>query len=535
MSFCFSRNRNWEKGIILSITLIFSFLCHPVFGEPISQDLAKRVGLTQVSILERNMAHKGVLTPAAARTVAEVSTLFGQQSQPLAYVINLNPKGYVVISPDTYIPPVIAYSADGKFPFEESKENVLLHLVVRDMENRLKAIPELSEVLKEKNRLAWAKYLENDENWLRETSEVQQWGPWVNTNWHQNEPYNKYCPGIPFPSDPDKYSRCPVGCLATALAQIINYWEYPSSVNFDESDCYQTRTKEINIDEDFELYDFPNFEELNNALELIDYSNEDDIAALNFAVGISARMDYALSGSAAILTPSILTNKFGYASAGLYNYVGDLFYVVLQKDIKRGRPAALSLPTHGIVADGYKETGEYHLNYGWGGSSNGWYFLEESQTIVRGILYIFPYNSNNVFYVDADITNSGDGQSWENAVNSIQAALSLSSPTDEIWVKKGEYLIESSISINQAIGIYGGFAGWETMREQRDSDQNPTIVDGQNLCSCFNIINASGEVTIDGIKIIKGRNAIINIKSSPIIKNCIFENNNGHNGGAIYN
>jgi hypothetical protein len=460
MNFNLSRKRNWGKGIILSITLIFSFLCHPVFAAPISRELAKRVALTQVGILESNMAHKGALTPASARTVTEVSTLFGEQSQPLAYVISLSPKGYVVISPDTDIRPVIAYSANGKFPFEESKENVLLHLVKWDMKNRLDALPVLSENFKEKNSNAWDMYLAGSEILLEESSDTNQWGPWITTTWHQHYPYNKYCP-----IDPETGDRSVVGCTATAAAQIIDYWKYPTSLSFDEYDRYATDTRGIKIDEDHDLYDFPSFEALNQMLFEIDYNNEDDISALNFAVGISVRMDYTSTASSSSLSVSDLVSKFGYSSAADYYGTSAVFYDVLQNDMKRGNPAWVHVfesdsdePGHAIVVDGYKDTGEYHVNFGWGLYCVGWYFFPEGlpsgyNAVFRGVLKIYPYVSDKVLHVDGDVTTSGDGHDWENAYKTLDEAIAYSYSGDEIWIKKGTYLLEDKINIENGLRI----------------------------------------------------------------------------------
>jgi len=113
--------------------------------------------------------------------------------------------------------------------------------------------------------------------------------------------YNRYCPTNPFetlppPFPPDEPKRFFVGCVATALAQIVNYWQYPSSVFFDDLDRYDYTVwglrfglpwEKIHIDEDHDKRDFPSFDILNYELDEISYSgDEDEEAYLCFAAGV---------------------------------------------------------------------------------------------------------------------------------------------------------------------------------------------------------------------------------------------------------
>jgi hypothetical protein len=386
---------------IVCCIIIGIFLSFPsAFGASITPELAKDAAGTQLEALERSKALmrpeilKSYREVLSTRSISEIRPLLDEQGHTLAHVMVLEPKGYIVVSPDTDIRPVIAYSMDGEFPFEETPDNVLLHLVVWDMENRFNALPLLSEEHKGKNNILWEQYLAKDQCLVEQISQTQQWGPHITTEWHQRDPYNKYCP-----IDPDTGNRCVVGCTATAMAQIIGYWEYPSSVSFDDNDRYETATRSIKIDEDHDLYDFPTFEELNQMLSEIDFDYEDDIAALNFAVGISVHMNYTSSRSNAGISASAFIEKFGYANASYLDPSSDEFYDVLEKDMKEGRPASLSIRKegagHAIVADGFKETGEYHLNFGWGGTYNDWYFLPEGMpggynTVGYAIVKIYP-------------------------------------------------------------------------------------------------------------------------------------------------
>ena len=76
-----------------------------------------------------------------------------------------------------------------------------------------------------------------------------------------------------------------------------------------------------------------------------------------------------------------------------------------------------------------------------------------------------------VWYVDGDMLSSGNGTTWSGAVKTIREAVDASIAGDEIWVKKGTYVLaiytlNPHIIVDKAVGIYGGFAGGE-LREVR--------------------------------------------------------------------
>jgi predicted outer membrane repeat protein len=534
-------------SIIVGIPLIYS----SAFGTPITPQLAKDAaglqlnGLTQTKHLYEARVLKSPDQGSTTHSISETRSLLNEQGEVLAYVLVLDPTGYIVVSPDTDIRPVIAYSLDADFPFVDTPDNTLLHFLLLDMENRLNALGLFTEEHKENNRLLWEQYLAEEQGLLYEMSDAQQWGPYITTQWHQADPYNKFCP-----LDPETENRSVVGCTATAVAQIINYWEYPSSVSFGEDDSYETSTRSINIDEDYDLYDFPSFDALNQMLAEINYDNEDDIAALNFAVGISLNMDYTSSGSGTWIETNALTDKFGYSNASHIQSSPILFYNVLKNDMKQGRPAKLSISEvgntsgHAIVADGYKDTGEYHVNFGWGGAYNEWYFLPEGMpegydTVDSGVLGIYPYASSNILYVDTDVTESGDGSSWATPLKTINEAVVFALNGDEIWVKQGEYLLDETITIDggKSVKLYGGFEGGETHKDERDWQNNETVIHGNNTIQC---LENHGELIIDGFTFTGGNSnyggAIYSSSDSiSTIINCTFsENTASYNGGAIY-
>jgi len=243
-----------------------------------------------------------------------------------------------------------------------------------------------------------------------------------NIAWQQGGAYNNSCP-----KDPTSFwgFRCLVGCTAVAMGQVIYYWQYPDSVSFDSSDGYESRRnpddgkgeRVIHIDQDHDTLDFPSFDELDARLTDIDYSGDNsEIADFLFACGIAVEMQYSDAGSGAYVyypwadvdAERALRNKFGYQANGKWESDND-FYDVLENDMKEGQPALLTIYNeggHAIVADGFRSTGEFHLNFGWGAGyphsiSEAWYFLPTGMpagyTIVNcGVLNIRPNTSPNI-------------------------------------------------------------------------------------------------------------------------------------------
>lgn len=113
-------------------------------------------------------------------------------------------------------------------------------------------------------------------------------------------------------------------------------------------------------------------------------------------------------------------------------------------------------------------------------------------------------------YVDGSVPASGAGTSWAVAFKTIQESITAATNGDEVWVKQGTYPLTSTISLTKQVKIYGGFAGTETERGQRNWVTRPTILDGQNGGPSHNYgcvyINA-GAAALDGFRITNGNYA----------------------------
>ncbi len=166
-------------------------------------------------------------------------------------------------------------------------------------------------------------------------------------------------------------------------------------------------------------------------------------------------------------------------------------------------------------------------------------------------------------YVDADAPPGGNGLSWDTAFRDIQTAIDNSEPywiecfgpETTIMVKSGTYMLTNQIEVNKTVGIYGGFPNSKANPnwDDRDWQNNETIVDGDDTVRCFRIYRMCW---IDGFTITDGRGddgggMYIDASPtdctgysgeylSPIIKNCSFQDNHaigymlGGKGGAMF-
>jgi len=208
--------------------------------------------------------------------------------------------------------------------------------------------------------------------------------PLLKTKWNQSPYYNNDCP-----MDPRTNKRCVTGCVATAMAQIMKYHNYPSVGQ--GSTSYTSSKNSIKQSMNFSQVQF-NWSKMPNS-----YDNNSSTAAVNavaqlmHACGVSLHMDYGsnASGSTIKNIPFALINFFKYPHNAVYYdrkyYTRDEWDKMIQNELKAGRPIAyrgVSDPDkdgntggHAFVLDGCDSDGRYHFNFGWGGSGNGYFYL----------------------------------------------------------------------------------------------------------------------------------------------------------------
>ena len=163
----------------------------------------------------------------------------------------------------------------------------------------------------------------------------------------------------------------------------------------------------------------------------------------------------------------------------------------------------------------------------------------------------------SVVFVDADATGAGTGGSWTDAFATLQPALNLADTTDkEVWVAEGTYTPgaarSDSFQLKSDVRVYGGFAGTETTRTQRDWAAHVTTLSGDigvldvNADNSHHVLVGATGATLDGFTITGGNangagsdstgGGMYNNGASPTVVNCIFSTNQATSyGGGMYN
>ena len=391
--------------------LAASLCCSVLWADPVSPEQARKATTAFLRMRGARLSKASPWMAAAPRGgVSALSALGGVglvagEAEPhalrhtdgtvLAYVIELEPGGFVVTSADTDIRPIVAYSFRSAFADWADPRHPLHCLLMEDMRRRSEAGDDADPLRTTQNNARWVVHSGQGAA-MAQGQAFQQWPPegststggWLETTWHQDAPYNAFCP-----RDPVDGFRSYVGCVATAMAQVLHYHRQCEAV-FTPDDSY-TVVSGIDIDADSVRYDFPSFGELNEHLAVVRLKYEAqaelddaDLAALNFACGIASRMDYSSEGSGAFAYDMRrgLLEKFGFHSADLFGDLSQQTVRLLRENLSNQLPAILGIYApdgmvgHAIVCDGYNSEGEYHLNFGWGGYypdwvTDAWYHL----------------------------------------------------------------------------------------------------------------------------------------------------------------
>lgn len=201
----------------------------------------------------------------------------------------------------------------------------------------------------------------------------------VTTRWSQNNPYNLYCPVD------SKEKTSLTGCVATAMAQIMKYYEYPTkgtgtgSYSLNSSKTYTTAAISG-------TYDWSNMK--TTYTSGYSASEAKAVATLMRDCGYSVKMQYSSDGSAASDTyiPSALVYNFSYDSLAV-NYLArdftadDEWYSTIYTELIAKRPVIFSGQSedkggHCFVLDGVDTDGKVHVNWGWGGQQDGFYDMD---------------------------------------------------------------------------------------------------------------------------------------------------------------
>ena len=319
------------------------------------------------ALMRLNGAPRGMHAPAASSyTLIHSEETDGKAT---VYVFNRGEEGFVVVPADDRLPSLLGYSDSGALNAADIPPQLAWMLGVYSL--RVLSLD------------ACGVSTRSEEG---EPSEGRGFiPPLLTSRWGQNHPYNLACPSV---GD----GHCVTGCVATAMAQVMKYYAYPTAGTGSHSYRWHGETLEYDFARPFRFDDM-----LSAYPASMDLSEEsmDAVAQLMYACGVSVDMNYGVAASDASSQniPYALASYFGYDRGARYLmksfFTGEEWESLIYDELAAGRPVIYGGETpqgggHQFICDGYEDPGLFHINWGWDGEGNGYFRLSELEPPVQG-------------------------------------------------------------------------------------------------------------------------------------------------------
>ena len=326
--------------------------------------------------------------------------------EPALYVFNQEGGGWVIVSADDQSVSILGYSDKGTF--DGTKENVAFMLdyyakTIADAEP-------LSEEEKAQRKVSAPRRAKAEtETPVAPLLEIE------GIQWNQDSPWNDMCPI-------DRYdnSHSATGCVATAAAQVMRYWKWPAQgmgkasytwtnfVDYDENVDKTFASFDTVLTADFGATTYnwdkmlPKYQKNKKTKEPL-YTQEEAeaVAQFMYQVGVAAKMTYGGytvggSGASTHEAGKGMMNYFRYKSIGYHSqsntFTVDSIAKYFSIDLHAKRPILMSGSprsghgsAHAFVCDGMDGEGLFHINWGWGGQSDGYFVLTTLDPKKQGI------------------------------------------------------------------------------------------------------------------------------------------------------
>jgi hypothetical protein len=280
--------------------------------------------------------------------------------------------------------------------------------------------------------------------------------PLLQDDWQTYAPFNGACPYYKYDDGTLSTDRCPVGCVATALSQIMHYYRYPEQLQ-DTLHGWSTDHYELTDILPVTPIDWANIRDHYYEGEYSE-AEANAVARLSLYCSMSVHMNFGPTESGAHVynVPEQIKRVMGYKYARYYDrtfYTPDAWNKLLQNELTNGRPILyagfnMARSGHAFVVDGVDADGLYHINWGYGGDYNGYFnidvlnpFEPPYDTTEEGILQGFYCNQETVV-LHPDAQESCTIDSLEQSINDLRLdSFALLSPaTDKGYVPMDLYL-----------------------------------------------------------------------------------------------
>lgn len=363
---------------------------------------AERVSLEDAALVANHFMNVESSVNGAKKAPAKrmVRKATAEDAQYYIYE-NANGEGWVMIAANDVAHPILAYSETGHFRTDNQPANLKKWL--RGYNKQITLAEQNGLVANEEVKQEWAS--------LRKSAKIKQAtpvvAPLIKTGWDQDSPYWNLCPK-------KSGSSCYTGCVATAMAQVMNYHQWPKRGTGSHSIKVSGTTYTANFGNT--TYDWDNM--LNTYTNSATSDQKTAVATLMYHCGVAVDMSYGTAsegGSGAytidyngywssrgtMCAETALTQFFGYKSSTVTGYYRDgssedgmrswtksEWIAMLKEELDASRPimyagAGCDDPNdenscygHSFVCDGYDSDNKFHFNWGWSNSCDGYYDVD---------------------------------------------------------------------------------------------------------------------------------------------------------------
>ncbi len=353
-----------KLSFILTIALVFC-LCE-IFGQPVSLELAQKIATNHMlSVGLENKLKSAGLQPKIQFTLKQVQV---EEHDTLFYILNDSlSSSFVIISADKRVWPILGYGDEGVINANNQSPGFISML--ESIKRQIAAV--ISSNLAPDSFVVnqWTKLSQSTTS--NSSTVGSRVGPLIKTKWGQGCYYNLKCPSD---SRSDLCGRVPTGCTATSACQILKYFNYPTKGK--GSNTYQSRYGTLSANFSESTY---RWSEMQNEPS----SPSSAISLLMRDVGYALNMDYDYDASGAPLNAAMLVDYFGYSpnikSVARDNYSYTNWRNMLIAELNSARPIWYrgddGRTGHAFVIDGFEDQDYVHVNWGWDGQADGFYYL----------------------------------------------------------------------------------------------------------------------------------------------------------------
>ena len=275
--------------------------------------------------------------------------------------------------------------------------------------------------------------------------------------WYQYTPYNKYCPTI----DGDGTAT---GCVATAFSIAMKFHNWPDKGTGSYSYEWDNKTLSANFDVAYQWDDMLNEYITGKYTD----AQGDAVATLMYHVGVFSQMDYGTGGSGAHTINAVkgIVEYMKY-DKGIMRlergwYEDDEWVSMLKAEINDNRVVVYGGydPTEGghqFLFDGYRND-YFHVNWGWNGSSDGYYLVSDLNPFDREATSGgFSNGQGAVFYLMPETANSTYNDIWVFGIDEVNNIKYVGLTTEtKTFTQNVEFNVTAGVYFNQSIRSFTG-------------------------------------------------------------------------------